>query len=195
MKREELKATLNKIQPGEELIQTTLRKVEMQKNKKTRFSFWNTAVYRYEAAVCTLVLLCGVGLMTGKLSGDKNAVLTPQGMAVGRGVLQENAEEYDTPVAVYSLEEEQIRTTGVLCDYTLCELTEAEKAFGIVAHALLTVQPEQGTKICAEMFFYEEAKLQELKAAVSGKLDFLLLQTAEEGNTWRVLDFSIPETR
>lgn len=195
MKREEIKATLEKIQPREELIQETLRKAEAQKNKKTVFSFWKTGAYRYAAAVCTLMLLCSVGLMTGKLSGDKNAVPTPQGTSVARNLHQEDAEESGALVAFYALEEEPVQTQGVLRSYTLCELTGAEKASGIIAHALLTVRPEQGTEISAEMFIYEEAMLQKLENAVSGTFTFLLQKMQEEETVWEVLDFSAPDVK
>lgn len=189
MKREEIKATLDKIQPKEELICATLRKVETQKNKKRVSSFWQTRGYRYAMAVCTLMLLCGVGLLTWKLPDREDAASQPQGNPVSRSVRQDEAEEEDVSLALHVLETNTVWLQGVLCEYTLCEVTEEETASGIIAHALLTIQPENDTGKEAELYLYEEDKLHELKDAVHKEWNFLLEQNGQEETVWKVLDF------
>lgn len=196
MREVELKETLGRIQPSEELIQTTLLKVEEQRKKKekTVFSWMGSYGYRYAVAVCTLVLLVGIGFATRTMQGDVSR--NPQENIVGRSSGQEAEDMHGVQMTAYTAEDDAdaVWMKGVLCACTMCDVTAEEKNAGIVAHATLLLEQSEESTLCAEMYFYDEAELEQLVTAISKELYFRL--TSEErngGTTWKVLDFSTEE--
>ena len=196
MKKEELKETLGQIQPSEALIRTTLLKVEEQrrKNAKPVFAWMGSYGYRYAAAVCTLVLLLGIGFITRDVSG--NMPMNPQENVASRSSGSDEADYGDVQIAAYTSEDGEAVpwTKGVLCACTMCTVSEEEKASGIVAHATLLLEQGDGETIRAEMYFYDETVLEKLVAAVSNELYFRLTsEECEDETMWKVLDFSTEE--
>lgn len=71
MKKEELRETLDRIRPSEELIGATMQKIRAQQemSRKEKVSFWSTMNYRRITAVATCALVLGVGLVAWGQTG------------------------------------------------------------------------------------------------------------------------------
>ena len=193
MREVELKETLGKIQPGEQLIQATLLKVEEQRSKKENsvFLWMKSYGYRYVAAVCALVLLIGIGRVTLHMQGNVSG--EPQEKTVQRSLEQETENTDGIQIAAYTLEDDTDSgwVKGVLCACTLCEVTAEEKNAGIVAHATLLLEQSEDEILCAEMYFYEEAELEQLLTAMSKELYFRMISEETDGKIlWEALEFS-----
>ncbi|MBQ7927010.1 MAG: hypothetical protein IJ335_12085 [Lachnospiraceae bacterium] len=71
MKKEELRESLDRIRPSEELIDATMQKIKEQQEvrQRAKVPFWSTTNYRWVSAVATCALVLGVGLVAWRQTG------------------------------------------------------------------------------------------------------------------------------
>lgn len=185
MRKEELKAELSKINPPEELIRATLMKMEEAKEKKENSFLSFVKGFRYKTATiatacCALVLVLGIGVMTGNRKEDNPSVIDSrigqEGPAVQNGELQ---------IAAYVPEQagDVTRVKGELLSCILSEVTAKEASEGIVAHGVLTIEQEDGTALSAEMLFYEQGAFMQLTNLLSEEIYVAMVCEEKDGET------------
>jgi hypothetical protein len=214
MKQEELKSTLGKIQPREELIQSTLDKIHAQqalKQVSARRSNPFSAAYnrgmRLAAAACAFVLVFSMGFAVAKLGNTAPVDSTDPAVIDMNAMLDtENVQNDNLRTAAYSLipEEEWLVVRGRIRSVRFLELTEENKAMGAIASVELgiTVSAIEGRSdefsrksispaITATILVYDTESLNLLVDTASPELLIQLIPT--EGDGWDIHDFSVAD--
>lgn len=214
MKQEELKSTLGRIQPREELIQSTLNKIheqQAQKSVSTRRSNPFSAAYhrgmRLAAAACAFVLVFSMGFAVAKL-GNVTPVDPGDPASIDMNAMldTENVQNDHLRIASYGLipEEEWLIVRGQIRSVRFRDLTEENKAMGAIASVELdiTVRAIEGRSeefsrksispaLTATILVYDTESLNLLVDTSSPELMIHLIPT--EGDGWDIHNFSIAD--
>lgn len=203
MRKDDLKATFDKITPSEELIQATLLKIEEQKKKeeKNAISFFRSFNYRYVGAFCALALVVFVGFAITGLNGAGST--KPTGNLYSRTGESTYADDNaGVGIVSYTLDdidnENAFDVSGILSACVLSKPTEEESEQGIVLCGELKIDVESrsddspegiiGKTIDAKICFCDNDKAEALVELVSQKVSFSIVPEKE---AYRVLDFTI----
>ena len=214
MKQEELKSTLGKIQPREELIQSTLNRVHEQQAQKltsARRSAFFPAVYnrgiRLAGAVCALALVFSMGFAVAKLGGANPAdTQDPPSVNMMATLDTENVNNDNLRIASFGLipAEEWMIVRGHISSVRFLEMTEEDKAMGAIASVELGIaassvegRSEQFSRknvsaaLTATVLIYDNDSLNLLVDSAKPELLIHLIPT--EGDGWDIHDFCIAE--
>lgn len=196
MRKEELKAELGKINPPEDLIRATLIKMEEAKEKKENSFLSFVKGFRYKTATiatacCALVLILGIGAITGNRKDENPSVIDSR---IGQeGPAMQNDE---LRIAAYTPEQDENVTwiKGELLSCSLSEITPEEASEGIVAHGVLTIEQEDGTVLSADMLFGEQEAFMQLTDLLSEEIYFAMVCEEKDGeNRFYVAEVSSEE--
>ena len=183
MRKEDLKAELGKINPPEDLIRATLLKMEAAKEKKENSFLSFVKGFRYKSATlatacCALVLLLGIGVITGNRKEEGPSVVDSRMGQEGPAMQND-----DLQIAAYTSEQDADikRVKGELVSCCLAEVTRSEAAEGIVAHGVLTIEQEDGTVISADMLFREQEAFMQLTDLLSEEIYFAMVCEEKDG--------------
>ncbi len=211
MKKEELKASLDKIQPREELVDLTLARIHEQKNRARRRAehrewFSPSTVsgmgMRLAGAACAFALVFSIGFTVARLgTDDPTAPPAPDVRLAGTLDTDQVAGNYDMNVAAYSMpEEEWIVVRGNTASIQFCDLTEEQSAMGALAGGKVTIAVESiegrsdefsratiSTELVADVLFYDTDSLNLLVNASETDLLIRLIPTEEDG--WEIHDY------
>lgn len=211
MKKEELKAALSKIEPDEKLILATLSKMkeQQQKEKKSRFSFMNVAVYRYAATFCALALLIGIGatvINNGGLKGTEQNPSNVQGRNAGNA---EATMDTGINIVAFTLDDYEHGTAAVLkgkLKACFLSVETGEEADGSVASGALEIavsnvedgagyaalEGVNGSSISAKIYFASQEEINTLVNLISEEVYFSIVPEEKDGEAvWKVTDFSL----
>ncbi len=202
MKQEELKISLGKIQPREELIQSTLAKVRDQKIRREQkytgrninFSVAYNKSLRLAGAVCAFAFVFFVGFTAGNSDkGDLARALNTDTVS-NYGVRMTSYDAISAP--------EWITVRGQVSTLHFTELPE--ESMGAIASA--DVQISVGsieersdqfsrktirTELTATVLFYDTESLNLLSSSDTPELLFRLIPTGDDG--WDIHDFRVAE--
>ena len=185
MRKEDLKAELSKINPPEDLIRATLMKMEEAKEKKENSFFSFVKGFRYKTATiatacCALVLILGIGVMTGNRK-EENPSMIDSRMGQEGPVMQND----ELRIVAYTPEQDAdiTRVKGELLSCSLSEVTAKEAAEGIAAHGVLAIEQEDGTVFSAEMLFYEQDAFMQLTNLLSEEIYVAMVCEEKDGET------------
>lgn len=209
MKKDDLKASLGKIRPREELIESTLNKIEAaqeRKETKARFGFAGPATLRLAGALCSFIFVFFFGFAVARHgmtapSTDENP---------GRSIVELDTvcvPDPDISLASFMFEDENTEWIIVECDVTslgIVDKTDNDIAGG-VAHRCrveLTAQSVQGVSenfslksiysdIDAEICFYDEDELYRFVTCMSENMLIRLIRNGD--NSWSASDFTVAE--
>ncbi|MBP3618062.1 MAG: hypothetical protein J6J38_08510 [Lachnospiraceae bacterium] len=183
MRKEDLKAELSKINPPEDLIRATLMKMEEAKEKKENSFFSFVKGFRYKTATlatacCALVLILGIGVMTGNRKEENPSVIDSR-MGQEGPVMQND----ELRIVAYTPEQDAdiTRVKGELLSCSLSEVTAEEAAEGIVAHGVLTIEREDGTALSADVLFQEQDAFMQLTNWISEEIYFAMVCEEKDG--------------
>jgi hypothetical protein len=212
MKKEELKASLDKIQPREELVNLTLARIHEQKARENRRDwFTSSTIYgkglRLAGAACAFVLVFSIGFTAARLGlDDPTAPPTPDVRLAGTLDTDQVGNNYDANVASYALmdAEEWIVVRGNTASIQFIDLTEEQSAMGAIAGGRGTISVESiegrsnefsrstiSTELVADVLFYDTDSLNLLVNAAETDLLIRLIPT--EGESWEIHDFYLAE--
>ena len=212
MKKEELRSSLDKIQPPEELVDLTLARIHEQKAREQRRTqrrdwFAPSTVYgkglRLAGAACAFVLVFSIGFTVARLgTDDPSALSTPNARLAGTLDTDQVGNNYGANVASYSLmdAEEWIVVRGNTASIQFTDLTEEQIAMGALAGGQVTIAVESiegrsdefsrstiSTELVADVLFYDTDSLNMLVNASETDLLIRLIPTEDEG--WEIHDF------
>ncbi len=214
MKQEELKSTLGKIQPREELIQSTLNRVHEQQAQKltsARRSAFFPAVYnrgmRLAGAVCAFALVFSMGFAVAKLGGGNPAdTKEPLSVNMMATLDTENVNNDNLRIASFGLipAEEWMVVRGRVSSIRFLEMTEENKAMGAIASIELGItatnvegrsevfsRTNVNSALTATILIYDTDSLNLLVDTSAPELLIHLIPT--EGEGWDIHDFCIAE--
>lgn len=211
MKKEELKSSLDRIQPREELVNATLAKIHEQKarqilqdtQKKSFFSPGFNRGLRVAGAVCTFALVFSIGFAMAKLGGmDPVASPADNSPHMARTLdTTDVVNNTDLNIAMYTGldEEEWIAVRGNVSALRFRDLTEEQSAMGAIACADVTISIKniearsevfsRGTinsEITATVLLYDTETINTLVDASEADLLVRLMPTENEG--WDIMD-------
>ena len=185
MRKEDLKAELSKINPPEDLIRATLIKMEEAKEKKENSFLSFVKGFRYKTATiatacCALVLILGIGVMTGNRKEENPSVIDSR-MGQEGPALQND----ELQIAAYVPEQagDVTLVKGELLSCILSEVTVEEAAEGIVAHGVLTIEREDGTALSADVLFQEQDAFMQLSNLLSEEIYVAMVCEEKDGET------------
>ena len=212
MKKEELRSSLDKIQPPEELVDLTLARIHEQKAREQRRTqrrdwFAPSTVYgkglRLAGAACAFVLVFSIGFTVARLgTDDPSALSTPNARLAGTLDTDQVGNNYGANVASYSRMdvEEWIVVRGNTASIQFTDLTEEQIAMGALAGGQVTIAVESiegrsdefsrstiSTELVADVLFYDTDSLNMLVNASETDLLIRLFPTEDEG--WEIHDF------
>ena len=212
MKKEELRSSLDKIQPPEELVDLTLARIHEQKAREQRRTqrrdwFAPSTVYgkglRLAGAACAFVLVFSIGFTVARLgTDDPSALSTPSARLAGTLDTDQVGNNYGANVASYSRmdAEEWIVVRGNTASIQFTDLTEEQTAMGALAGGQVTIAVESiegrsdefsrstiSTELVADVLFYDTDSLNMLVNASETDLLIRLIPTEDEG--WEIHDF------
>ena len=212
MKKEELRSSLDKIQPPEELVDLTLARIHEQKAREQRRTqrrdwFAPSTVYgkglRLAGAACAFVLVFSIGFTVARLgTDDPSALSTPNARLAGTLDTDQVGNNYGANVASYSRmdAEEWIVVRGNTASIQFTDLTEEQIAMGALAGGQVTIAVESiegrsdefsrstiSTELVADVLFYDTDSLNMLVNASETDLLIRLIPTEDEG--WEIHDF------
>ena len=212
MKKEELRSSLDKIQPPEELVDLTLARIHEQKAREQRRTqrrdwFAPSTAYgkglRLAGAACAFVLVFSIGFTVARLgTDDPSALSTPNARLAGTLDTDQVGNNYGANVASYSLmdAEEWIVVRGNTASIQFTDLTEEQIAMGALAGGQVTIAVESiegrsdefsrstiSTELVADVLFYDTDSLNMLVNASETDLLIRLIPTEDEG--WEIHDF------
>ncbi len=210
MKKEELKASLGRIQPREELVNSTLAKIHEQKARQERATIQTggffPAVYnrglRVAGAVCAFALVFSIGFAVAKLGGVDPTVTPVDPGAKMAGTLDTDVvNNSGLNVVMYAAlgEEEWIAVRGNVASLRFADLTEEQSAMGAMAsvEVCIAVKSIEGRseefsretinrEITATVLLYDTETLNALVNASTTDLIIRLMPTDNDG--WDILD-------
>lgn len=185
MRKEDLKAELSKINPPEDLIRATLMKMDEAKEKKENSFLSFVKGFRYKTATlatacCALVLILGIGVMSGNHKEENPSVIDSR-MGQEGPALQND----ELQIAAYVPEQagDVTLVKGELLSCILSEVTAEEAAEGIVAHGVLTIEREDGTALSADVLFQEQDAFMQLTNLLSEEIYFAMVCEEKDGET------------
>lgn len=207
MKKEELKASLGRIQPREELVNSTLARIHEQQAQERsstiqRGGFF-PAVYnrglRVAGAVCAFALVFSIGFAVAKLGGVDPTVTPVDPSARLAGTLDTDVVN-NPSLAMFSLgEEEWIAVRGNVDSLRFVDLTEEQSAMGAVASAEVTIAVKSiegrseefsretiNREITATVLLYDTETINALVNASTSDLLIRLMPIDNDG--WDILD-------
>ena len=203
MKKDDLKASLGRIKPREELINSTLLKMRKEREKEfkreTRFTPAYARGLRVAGAFCAFALVFCLGFFAARQG------FMPE-TDNGQDVRVAELDTYETAgadVAMFSLggEQEWIVVRGNVFSFNFEELTESDLASGVISRASLrfdvievenrsdNLQRETiSTTIETDILFYDNDSLNEFVNLMKSDMLFKLVPTGE--TEWEVEGFS-----
>lgn len=198
MRKEDLKAELGKINPPEDLIRATLLKMEEAKEKKENSFLSFVKGFRYKTATlatacCALVLILGIGVMTGNRKEDNPSVVDSR-MRQDNRMVQEDGTQIAAHGEVQDADITWVKGVLLACGFS--ELTAEEEAEGVAAHGVLTIEKEDGTVISADMLFADGEASMQLTDLLSEEIYFAMVCEEKDGETrYRVTEVSSEEKK
>lgn len=209
MKKEELKASLGKIKPREELIASTLAKINELREREERRSWLSSPAFslglKVAGACCAIALV--VALSLSAIGSNKPETVDQPSVARTLAEIDTSGSETSkVNVAAFTLENDApngwIIVSGSVDSFVFEELAENEIADGVVgkgsaqfaADNVLERSPvlsvdmsTTGTALSLNVLFYDNESLDSFINLTSGKA--ILRITPESNGTWTVLDF------
>ncbi len=212
MRKEELRAAFDRIQPREELICSTIDKMNRQRLGISRERKMPTLAFatRVAAAFCALMLVVGLGFF------NIDSVITPtgEGSTLGRsadGSLQNDEGQSVAPAAYGLLGEDEMTDTARLDDgdrfvidgeleaVYFAPISDEERASGVVykcnAQIATALSPDtngelpQNAAVSAQILFYDEKEANEFFASMGRSAKFHLSYEDIDGErVWRIED-------
>lgn len=208
MKKEDLKASLGKIKPREELINSTLMKMSEKRERKEKKSLLFTPIFamglKLAGACCTFVLVFILGLTV--LNDNRTPAVDT---SIYRTLAEIDTSDATTPsihTATFIPEDKApngwIMVIGDVKSFTVSDSNENDKSGGeicrgvvefvadkiIVRSKNLSIDlSETSTDISAYVTFYDEGSSNKFADMTSGKM--VVCITPCENGKWRVLDF------
>ena len=205
MKKNELKASLGRIRPREELINSTIMKVVEQKRRQERRFYLPSYSFgmRLAGAVCAFVLVFFMGMGIARLGGNGD-VNVPVERKLGELAVTDAATD-GAAMLIFErgYENGYILINGNIESISFVELTDAEKADGVVRHCKATVNAnglieisdelsvdinDVSTTFDAEVLFYDNDLLNEFFDQSMGEM--ILRLTPDENGNWSIVEFA-----
>ena len=209
MKKDDLKASLGRIRPREELIDATLVKMRAQKEREERRSAFFTPAYakglRLAGALCAFALVFCIGFVVARQSAldpDTGSKLQDARLA---GEIDTN-ETMGADVAMFTLDDGQEWTVvrGKVSYFNFEELTEADLASGVLHRASVVFHVSEiekssdtlsrdtiSTTIETEILFYDSDSMNAFVNEMWNDMLFKLVPAGEDD--WEIEDFSAVE--
>lgn len=211
MKRQELCASLAKIQPSEELICSTINRINEQKLGIGKKRSMSTAMFasRLAAAVCALLVVIGASVYAPSLSEGGDADVS----GVGRQAETDSAGNMGIAPASYDIEKSEMllgiarlehsNWAVVEANVDMCLFAEPDGQSAALYECILqlnvshvagsdtasdVIVPTENSTISATVRFYDADKANDFFNLSGENISFLL--TAHE-NTWTVEDYII----
>ena len=203
MKKDDLKASLGRIKPREELVNSTLMKMREEREKEFRRETRFTPAYarglRVAGAFCAFALVFCLGFFAARQG------FMPE-IDNGQDARAAELDTYETAgadVAMFSLGDEQewIVVRGNVFSFNFEELGESDRDSGVVSRASVqfdVVEVENrsdnltretiSTIIETDVLFYDNDSLNAFVNLMRDEMLFKLVPTGETG--WEVEDFS-----
>jgi len=222
MKKEDIKIALNKITPREELIESTLERMAEKEEKQSIFSFFsqNSFSYRLATAVCSLILVVGIGFALGRTYTPSditdNSIVDPQERIIAHeGTSSEAASPSiamvdDTQAliaAASSFDSDWVVVNGCMDAYYFLPLTESDSEASIAYRCIVNISsieiadyslsseikiPESGDSISAEICFNSQSTMQTFVNAMNSKINLHLIANPEGSDTaWQIMHYVI----
>ncbi|MBQ8407424.1 MAG: hypothetical protein IJY39_01025 [Clostridia bacterium] len=207
MKKEDLKSTLGKIKPREELVNSTLVKMKEQREKEWRRETRVTPVYarslRVAGAFCAFAIVFCLGFFAARQSDALVTEPDSPEIRLSGELDTDNVSNPGINIASYGLDEETewIIVNGRIDSMQFGALDEQDEADGVVSRAIVSVSVSDvvnrseelsrdkiNTEIEADVLFYDTESLNAFVNSMSGELLIKLVPVAENG--WEIADFS-----
>lgn len=201
MKKNELKASLGKIRPREELVSATLNAVREQKERQERrfvlpsYSFG----MRLAGAVCAFALVFCIGFIAARQN-----INTPDARTLAQ---LEHTEATSDSVSMFAFENEYengyILINGNVDSMTFIELAESDKENGALRRCKVSVNAnglieksdnlivdlnKSSAVFDAEIVFYDNEVMNMFFDQTTGEM-FIRLTPDENGN-WSIVEFA-----
>ena len=198
MKKDELIASLDKIQPREELIQSTLLRIKEQEQPTKRKLFAFPAFsYRYAGVLCSLVLLLGIGI--GLYGNDSLDIReeSPYSLQHRQTTKTEGQENIGINAAAFSAPIPVDTSTAILNgSLQECQFETSGASLKILIHtidkqtAASSLQGMEGTVINATISFSNQEEMNSFATLSSGEMTFhLSLQEGDGETLWQVTKY------
>jgi hypothetical protein len=208
MKKEDLKASLGKIKPREELIASTIAKIDELREREERRSWLASPVFymglRVAGACCAIALAVAIGISA--INGNKPETVDPSVVRTLAEIDTSGNDASNINISAFSLDDDAtngwIIASGNVDSFAFGEISDSEKASGVVGKGIVQFSADNvlerskelsvdmsatGTALSASVLFYDEESLNAFVGLVSCKA--ILRITPEENGTWTVLDF------
>lgn len=206
MRKNDLKKSLGRIQPREELVQTTLNKVNEQKDRQSRCSFNPSYSFnvRLVGALCVLVLMIGIGFVAARQMQSPD-VSNPASRTLGQLATTEAGTDSANIVNFTSYDEYEngwIVINGKIESLSFTELSESDKANGairsckvkITAHGLVDQSDnltadlnKTSAEFEADVVFYNSDIMNRFFDQSTDEM-IIRLTPGDDGN-WSIIDF------
>ena len=217
MKKSELRASLAKIQPREELIETTINKINEHRLGITSERRMPTFAFatRLAAAFCALLLIVGLGIAannTAPLTDSSNPQTRNSSVTdkADSGIVSHEEDDSRSALAEYARSQ---YTTWIIADGEIisCNIetpTDEQKENGIlflctsqiviseVSDSTLSYEQNftSGEIIDANIEFYSNSYANDFVTSTQKNATFLLVESeGEEGSTWKIEAFIADE--
>lgn len=208
MKKNDLKASLGRIRPREELICSTINKVAEQKERQQRRFFLPSYSFgmRLAGAVCAFVLVFFMGMGIARLDGNAggNDVNTPALRTLAElAVTEASTDGAAMLVFEHEFENGYIVIKGNIDNISFVSLTDAEKADGVARHCKVTItadgliEKSDDLKVDlentnetfeADVVFYDNDILNTFIDQSTGEM--IIRLTPDDNNNWSIVEFA-----
>ena len=211
MKKEDLKASLGKIKPREELVNSTLLKMREEREKEfrreTRFAPAYARGLRVAGAFCAFAIVFCLGFFAARQGFmPETEPDETSGVRVASELATDNVSNPDYTASQYNLKEddEWIVISGRIDSMQFVELTEDDAANGVdkrvkVIISVFEVEAKSenlsrktiSTEINTELVFHDNDALNSFVNVIGCETMFTLIPTGETG--WEIVSFSPAE--
>ena len=208
MKKNDLKASIGRIRPREELISSTINKVAEQKERQQRRFFlpFYSFGMRLAGAVCAFVLVFFMGMGIARLDGNAggNDVNTPAVRTLAELAVTEASTD-GAAMLVFEREFENgyIVINGNIDNISFVSLTDAEKADGVTRRCKVTItadgliEKSDDLKVDlektnetfeADVAFYDNDILNTFIDQSTGEM--IIRLTPDDNGNWSIVEFA-----
>ena len=203
MKKEDIKNSLSRIVPREELVEATVSLIREKRERRDRASFFyhGSFAYRLASAACALAVVIGVGAAASKSFvwgvSDDDGYPRLQRAAETYSSAERHKREAEPLVATASsFGHAWAVVNGCLDSCYFVPLTEEEAEQGIAAHCIVEISSAEvidssvekdalgiGEELCADIYFSDTATADNFTMHIAQRLNFHIFTDAHVGTT------------
>lgn len=202
MKKEDIKNSLSRIVPREELVEATVSLIREKRERRERTSFFcaGSFAYRLTGAACALAVVIGIGAAAAKsfvwIGADTDGQPRLQRVAEETFLEQHKREAQPLVATASSFGHAWAVVNGCLDSCYFVPLTEEEAEQGIAAHCIVEISSAEvidsslekdalgiGEELCADIYFSDTATADDFTMHIAQRLNFHIFTDAHVGTT------------